>query len=225
MEKARRYYEAYDDRYKQVHKESLTWFSDSNSKIVIDTINHYFNNRKINILEIGCGEGRDANFLLKEGFNVLATDISSTAINYCKKTYHEKAECFQVLNCLTDRLQMKFDFIYAVAVIHMLVKDDDRQSFYEFIYNQLCESGIALICSIGNGTEERKTDISQSFELQKRTHKSTGKELLIAGTSCRVVSFDTLLNEIKDNNFTLLNSGITSIEPDFPTIMYTIIKK
>ncbi|MDF2504074.1 class I SAM-dependent methyltransferase [Clostridium sp.] len=225
MEKAREYYEAYDDRYKQVHKESLAWFSDNNSKIVIDTINHYFNNRKIKILEIGCGEGRDANFLLKEGFNVVATDISSTAINYCKKNYQEKAECFQVLNCLTDRLQMKFDFIYAVAVIHMLVKDDDRQSFYEFIYNHLCESGIALICSIGNGTEERKTDISQSFELQKRTHESTGKELLIAETSCRVVSFDTLLNEIKDNNFTLLNSGITSIEPDFPTIMYTIIKK
>lgn len=95
MEKARRYYEAYDDRYKQVHKESLTWFSDNNSKIVIDTINHYFNNRKINILEIGCGEGRDANFLLKEGFNVLATDISSTAINYCKKTYHESQNVFK----------------------------------------------------------------------------------------------------------------------------------
>ncbi len=225
MEKARKYYEAYDDRYKQVHKESLAWFSDNNSTIVIDTINHYFNNRKIRILEIGCGEGRDANFLLKEGFNVLATDISPAAIDYCKKNYQEKAEYFQVLNCLTDRLQMKFDFIYAIAVIHMLVQDEDRQSFYTFIYNQLSESGIALICSIGDGTEERKTDISQAFELRKRTHESTGKELFIAETSCRVVSFDTLLKEIKANNFTLLNCGITSIKPDFPTIMYTIIKK
>ncbi|MGB4659987.1 MAG: hypothetical protein WBI07_12455 [Mobilitalea sp.] len=120
---------------------------------------------------------------------------------------------------------MKFDFIYAIAVIHMLVEDEDRQSFYSSIYNQLCESRIALICSIGNGTEERKTDISQSFELQKRTTESTGKELFVAGTSCRVVSFDALLKEINDNNFTLLNSGITSIKPDFPTIMYAIIKK
>lgn len=225
MEEIRKYYEAYDDRYKQVHKEFLAWFSNNNSTIVIDTINHYFNNRKIKILEIGCGEGRDANFLLKEGFNVLATDISSTAINYCKNNYQEKAEYFQVLNCLTDRLQTKFDFIYAIAVIHMLVQDEDRQSFYEFIYKQLSESGIALICSIGDGMEERKTDISQAFNLQKRTHESTGKELFIAGTSCRVVSFDSLLKEIKDNNFTLLNSGITSIKPDFPTIMYAIIKK
>lgn len=221
----KKYYEAYDDRYKQVHKESLTWFSNSNSTIIIDTINYYFNNRKIKLLEVGCGEGRDANFLLKEGFNVLATDISPTAINYCKKNFQEKAEHFQVLNCLTDRLQTKFDFIYAIAVIHMLVLDEDRQSFYEFIYNQLSESGIALICSIGDGTEERKTDISQAFDLQKRTHGVTGKELFIAGTSCRVVTFDTLSKEIKDNNFILLNSGITSIKPDFPTIMYAIIKK
>lgn len=223
MEK--KYYEAYDDRYKQVHKESFTWFSKSNSTIITDTINKYFNNRKIKILEVGCGEGRDANFLLKEGFDVLATDISPTAISYCKKNFQEKAECFQVLNCLTDRLQTKFDFIYAIAVIHMLVQDEDRLSFYEFIYNQLNESGIALICSIGDGIEESKTNISHAFDLQKRIHEATGKELLIAKTSCRVVSFDTLFKEIKDSNFILLNSGITSIKPDFPTVMYAIIKK
>jgi len=225
MEKARKYYEAYDDRYKQVHKESLTWFSDSNSAIVIDTINHYFNNRRIKILEIGCGEGRDANFLLNKGYNVLATDISSIAIDYCKKNYQEKAECFQVINCLTESLQEKYDFIYAIAVIHMLVQDEDRESFYDFIYNQLSESGIALICSIGDGIEERNTDISQAFDLQKRIHGTTGKELFLAGTSCRLVSFDRLSKEIRDNNFTLLNSGITSIKPDFPTTMYAIIKK
>ena len=85
IEKAKKYYEPYDDRYKQVQKESITWFSDNNPKIVIDTINYYFNNQKIKILEIGCGEGRDAHYLLKEGYDVLATDISSTAIEYCKK--------------------------------------------------------------------------------------------------------------------------------------------
>lgn len=221
----KKYYEAYDDRYRQVHNESLTWFSDYNSKIVIDTINEFFKNQNIQILEIGCGEGRDANYLLNKGFNILATDISSTAIDYCKQNYPDKAEHFQVLDCLTNNLQKKYDFIYAIAVIHILVLDEDRQSFYKFIYNQLSESGIALICSIGDGTEERKTDITQAFALQKRTHEATGKELFIAGTSCRAVSFDTLSKEIAENNFVLLNSGITSIDPDFPTIMYAIIKK
>ena len=225
MEKTKKYYEAYDDRYKQVHKESITWFSDNNSKIVIDTINHYYNNKNIKILEIGCGEGRDASYLLKEGYDVLATDISSTAIDYCIKNLPNNADCFQVLNCLTDSLPVKFDFIYAIAVIHMLVQDEDRQAFYKFIYYQLSETGIALVCSIGDGIEERKTDISKAFDLQKRTHNATGKELFIAGTTCRVVSFDTLSKEIRENNLTMLDSGITAIEPDFPTIMYAIIKK
>ncbi|MDF2588516.1 MAG: hypothetical protein K0S41_2357 [Anaerocolumna sp.] len=225
MEQSKKYYEAYDDRYKQVHKESLTWFSDNNSKIVIDTINHYFDNHNINILEIGCGEGRDAKYLLNKGFNVLATDISPAAIDFCKKNHPEQEDCYQVLNCLTDRLQDKFDFIYAISVIHMLVQDEDRQSFYKFIYDQLNESGIALICSIGDGMEERKTDISQAFNLQKRIHEATRKELLIASTSCRMVSFETLFKEISENNLTMLDSGITSIQPDFPTIMYITIKK
>jgi 2-polyprenyl-3-methyl-5-hydroxy-6-metoxy-1,4-benzoquinol methylase len=123
MEIPKKYYEAYDDRYKQVHKESLTWFSDNNSEIVINTINQYFDNNKIKILEIGCGEGRDAKFLLGKGFNVLATDISFNAIEYCKNNHPEQEECYQVLNCLSDRLQDKFDFIYAISVIHMLVQD------------------------------------------------------------------------------------------------------
>lgn len=56
----RKYYEAYEDRYQQVHEEALTWFSHNNSNIVIDTLNQYFKDNIIKILEIGCGEGRDA---------------------------------------------------------------------------------------------------------------------------------------------------------------------
>lgn len=224
-ESSRKYYEAYDDRYKQVHKESLTWFSENNSNIVIDTINQYFDKSQIQILEIGCGEGRDAQYLLSKGFHVLATDISNTAIEYCKRSYPEYTDCFQVLNCLVDRLQTKFDFIYAIAVIHMLVQDEDRQSFYEFIYDQLNQSGIALVCSIGDGSEEQKTDAAQAFHLLKRTHEATGKELFIAATSCRKVSFATLAMELADNNLTILDRGLTSIIPDFPTIMYVIVKK
>ena len=41
MKKEREYYEAYNDRYKQVHQKSLKWFSDSPSKIVDETIKKY----------------------------------------------------------------------------------------------------------------------------------------------------------------------------------------
>ena len=225
MKEQRRYYEAYDERYKQVHQKSLQWFSSLPSKIVEETITEYGISKISKILEIGCGEGRDAIYLMKNGYDLLATDVSPTAINYCKETFPYVSQSFKVFNCLTERINDKFDFIYAISILHMLVLDKDRNLFYQFIYEQLKENGIALICTIGNGYEEWSTDISKAFELQKRTHEVTGEEVHIAGTSCRVVSFDTLSREIDNNNLMLLDSGLTSIEPDFPTILFVVIKR
>lgn len=136
-----------------------------------------------------------------------------------------KTGFFKVLNCLTDRINESFDFIYAISVLHMLVLDNDRSAFYRFIYDQLNVSGIALFCTIGNGEEESSSDISTAFELQRRIHEATGEELYIAGTSCRKVSFDSLKKEISDNNLELIETGLTSIMPDFPTIMFAIVKR
>ena len=36
------------------------------------------------------------------------------------------AENFQILDCLSDKLDAQFDFIFAVAVVHMLVSEADR---------------------------------------------------------------------------------------------------
>jgi len=219
------YYEAYDDRYKQVHEKFLRWFSDENSKIVEEIMQKHNIVKNMDILEIGCGEGRDAFYLLKKGYNLTASDISKTVIDYCKTNYPEHSESFIILNCLKDKINKKYDFIFAIAVLHMLVLDNDRNQFYRFIYEQLKDTGIALICTMGDGKEEWLSDISTAFELQKRTHEGTGMELNIAGTSCRKVSFMTLNNEVSNNNLSLLESGITEIIPDFPVTMYAIVKR
>ncbi len=148
---AEKYYEAYDDRYSQVHQKSLTWFSDMNSVIVAETIAKYNLKRNDEMLEIGCGEGRDASYLLKQGYRLDATDISSTAIDYCKNAYPQHQSSFQVLDCLSSALEKRYAFIYAIAVLHMLVLDVDRNAFFRFIYAHLAEGGVALICSIGDG--------------------------------------------------------------------------
>ena len=118
----------------------------------------------------------------------------------------------------------KFDFIYAVAVVHMLVEDADRDAFYTFLRSHLTPDGIALICTMGDGEMERKTDIRTAFDLQSRTHEQTGKEVQIASTSCRMVSFDTLHKELYRNGLHILKEGLTAAPPDFPMLMYTVVK-
>ena len=220
----KKYYQAYDDRYKQIHAQDLQWSSEKPSKIVVETIQAYSLPTNPKILEIGCGEGRDAHLLLTQGFDVLATDVSSEAVNYCKKKFTDFAEYFQVLDCVTEKLGKKFDFIYAVAVIHMLVSDNDRNAFYRFIREHLSPNGIALVCTMGDGSFERQTDIHTAFDIMERIHGETGKTVQVANTSCRIVSFATFEKEIASNGLEIIKQGITAVEPDFPQMMFAVVR-
>lgn len=221
----RKYYEAYDDRYRQVHSENLRWFMEDPSQIVSDVIAEFGISKTDKLLEIGCGEGRDARFLLENGYDLLTTDISAEAIAYCRKEMPRYRENFQVLNCLADRLDGKFDFIYAVAVIHMLVLNEDRNGFYRFVREHLKENGIALICTMGDGIMERESDISNAFDLQERLHEESGQTVCIAGTSYRAVSFETFRRELAENSLLILKEGLTEVVPDYGEMMYAVVKR
>lgn len=221
----RKYYEAYDARYRQVHGQGLQWFDSAPSPIVGEIMQAFSLTSGHKLLELGCGEGRDAFPLLKQGYQLLATDISAQAIAFCREKMPEQAQQFQVLDCVGGSLKESFDFIYAVAVVHMLVENEDRKAFYRFIRGHLRETGIALICTMGDGTVERKSDIQRAFDLQERVHRQTGRTLLMAGTSCRMVSFPTFRQELEENGLEILQQGITAVEPDFPQMMFAVVKR
>ena len=218
-----KYYEAYDKRYKQVHDKGLAWSTNSNTEIVEEIIKKYHLDKE-NMLEIGCGEGRDARYLLNKNYNVLATDISQEAINYCIKNDIAHKNNYKVLDVLSDNSKDKYGFIYSVACLHMLVLDEDRNKYYKYIYNHLEDNGYALILTMGDGTKESVSDINKAFDDTKRTHQETNQKIEVATTSCRIVNFDTLFKEV-NNKFQIIEYGITKIEEHFDKIMYILIKK
>ena len=220
----RKYYEAYDDRYHQIHAEGLQWFYDTPSPVVLQTLQNYGITKEQPILELGCGEGRDAAFLLRQGYSLLATDISPAAIGFAQRKWPEFTDDFAVLDCVAGETDRKFAFIYAVAVLHMLVEDSDRDQFYRFIRTHLAPGGIALICTMGDGTLQRQTDIHTAFDLQERIHQQTGTTVRIASTSCRMVCFETLREELRRNDLAVLEDGFTSAPPDFPVLMYAVVR-
>lgn len=223
MEK--KYYEAYDDRYCQVHRENLQWFADTPSPIVGEVLERFSIPKSAKILEIGCGEGRDGGALMDQGYDVLATDVSPAAIAYAKKRFPSFGERFQVLDCLQEHLNEKFDFLYAVAVVHMLVPREDRNGFYSFLREHLKADGLALIGTMGDGQMERQSDVNTAFECQERIHEQSGKKVQVAGTSCRVVPWTHFFEEIQRNGLVVVESGMTAVEPDFPIMMYAVVKR
>ena len=134
---SRKYYAAYDERYKTVHARGLRWSSDASTPIVMEVIKKYNIRHDHHLLEIGCGEGRDSKTVLDQGYPLMATDISNEAIAYCKKVMPQYESSFSILDCLSDQLNTQFDFIFGIAVIHMLVLDEDRNGFYQFIHHHL----------------------------------------------------------------------------------------
>ena len=117
----RKYYAAYEDRYKTAHQKGVSWAGDKNSPIVLEVIQKYNIQLEDNLLEVGCGEGRDSRAVLESGYNLMATDISKEAVEYCKKIMPEYEGNFGVLDCLSDYLDKTFDFIYGIAVIQMII--------------------------------------------------------------------------------------------------------
>ena len=219
----RRYYEAYDQRYRAIHAEGKRWFSDAPSAIVREVLERFHVPEDAPMLELGCGEGRDALPLLSQGCNLLSTDVSPEAIGDCRRRFPAYAQRFQVLDCVNGTLEGRFRFIYAVALIHMLVPDADRQAFYRFLREHLTEDGYALVCSMGDGTETRQSDISTAFELREREHE--GRRVLVAGTSCRMVTMEEFTFEIRESGLRAAEIGRTAVPPDFPEMIYAVLRK
>lgn len=219
----REYYEAYDDRYRQIHSEGLQWFDDAPSPIVMETMREFNISPQSAILELGCGEGRDAFALLARGYSLLATDISAEAIHYCQHRQPEHAACFQVLDCVRGTLAGRFDFLYAIAVLHMLVRDEDRAAFYAFLRTHLAPGGLALVCTMGDGETERQSDIRTAFSLQPRVHEQTGRQVEIASTSCRMVSFAAFEREWTQAGLCARKTGVTKTVPGFSEMMYAVL--
>jgi len=221
---SRKYYEAYDLRYRQVHEKGLAWFDEAPTPIVGQTVKKYALDQAAPMLEIGCGEGRDAIALLRAGYTLQATDVSPHAVAYCKAKFPRWAKHFFCLDCLQEEPQEKYAFIYAVGVLHMLVEDDDRARFWRYIRRGLRKDGLALVLVMGEGDEHWQTDPACAFESRTRVHQKTGEAVEIASTSCRMVTTEELHGEIARAGLRLAEEGPAACV-DFPAAWYVVVEQ
>ncbi len=219
----KRYYEAYDERYKTAHARGIRWMGGEPTALVGEILDRYGVGREQPILELGCGEGRDAIPLLERGYDLLATDVSPEAVAYCRLLAPEHSDRFQLLDAVKGALPGRYRFIYAVAVLHMLVLPEDREGFYRFVREHLAEDGLALLCTMGDGTAERQSDIREAFELRERACE--GGTISVAATSCRMVSFPTWEKELSRAGLARVEEGVTAVEPEFDVMMYAVVRK
>ena len=118
------------------------------------------------ILEVGCGNGRDATFLASQGHLVTGLDRSSEAIELCKKLYSDDSLEF-FFGTITDIAKInkkKYDLIYSRFVIHAMSLNEEIKTL-NMSHKLLNKDGQFFIeCRSINDPLSRKGDILSNTE-------------------------------------------------------------
>lgn len=93
------------------------------------------------ILDIGCGSGRNANYLEKNGFKVLGYDWSEEAI---KKAQSEGNATFRIKNIMTESWGLgQYDIVIDFGCFHFF-PPELRSHYHEQLNNVLKSAGIYI---------------------------------------------------------------------------------
>jgi cyclopropane fatty-acyl-phospholipid synthase-like methyltransferase len=93
------------------------------------------------LLEIGCGSGRDASFMVNNGYDITAIDGSKNMIEEAKKIHPELFEKLFHQTLPNDlNFDKKFDGIYSIATLMHLSEYDLRKTISN-IYHLLNQNG------------------------------------------------------------------------------------
>jgi len=102
--------------------------------------------KQIKILDIGCGEGKDAVFFARCGYDVSAFDISEAGLEKTKRLADKANVNLRVFraNICDYRLDEKYDVLYSSGVLHYIKTElrDEIMSNYKANVN---EKGIAAL--------------------------------------------------------------------------------
>lgn len=108
----------YEERY-QV--DGYYWGIEPND-LAFEVLKRKYPTRPLKLLEIGCGEGRDAVFFAKNGFIVTAFDVTESGIEKAKRLaeIHQVDVDFFKADLRQFRAEETYDVIYSSGVLHHL---------------------------------------------------------------------------------------------------------
>ncbi|MCM1522917.1 MAG: methyltransferase domain-containing protein [Ruminococcus sp.] len=91
--------------------------------------------RPLKLLDIGCGEGKDAVFFAKNGYKVSAFDITRTGIEKAKRLAEKHRVCVNFFRAdVRDfRPENEFDIIFCSGVLHFIPNELRGEIFGSFL--------------------------------------------------------------------------------------------
>jgi 2-polyprenyl-3-methyl-5-hydroxy-6-metoxy-1,4-benzoquinol methylase len=120
------------------------------------------NEKDCRVLDLGCGQGRDALFIARKGHRVVGVDVSETGISQMLED--ARKEDLNVDGMVADIVEFEpegeYDVILLDRVLHMLKDNDDRLAVLETVSRHTKLGGFVLIAD----TPKNKGVLVKFFE-------------------------------------------------------------
>lgn len=130
------------ENYYRLPKENIPWFNwGKPDKFVVDFINYYSLKEKSNILDAGCGVGRNSRYLAEKNYIVTGIDLSDFAIQIAKKNVPQ-GSFFAGDICKNQFKTSFFDAIIDVGCLHGNPDKKRREIIKE--YERISKKGAKL---------------------------------------------------------------------------------
>ena len=114
------------------------------SKFAKDILKYLDSGKKL--IELGCGNGRDAMFLANNNISVVAIDQSESSINNLKQSVsNNNIECVVDDFIKTKLLKREsFDYIYSRFTLHS-ISEEQEEKLLKRVYEGLKKDGLFLV--------------------------------------------------------------------------------
>jgi bifunctional enzyme CysN/CysC len=170
------------------------------------------------VLEVGCGNGRDAAYFAAEGWDVTAIDRSSAAIESCK-AQHRGPRGLSFVQGTIDELSLSrssFDVVYARFVLHAMALSEER-SFLAAATRVLKPGGLALLeCRSIHDPLAREGEVLSPTE---RIHGHYRRFIVPEGIATRVIDAGLGVETLGES------SGLAKHAGEDPVVVRLIARK
>lgn len=120
--------------YSEVYKDDDFYWGLQPNELCYDVLKLYPPNGHVKLLEIGCGEGKDALFFARNGYDVTAFDIAHSAIDKVYRLadrYRVFIKAFRA-DIKEYRLEDDFDIIYSSRSLHHMRPDFRKEIITDY---------------------------------------------------------------------------------------------
>ncbi|MFK7779959.1 MAG: class I SAM-dependent methyltransferase [Candidatus Gracilibacteria bacterium] len=125
------------NKYYIKNKISISWGYKEIDSHIVDFLNFYTFENGNNILDVGCGYGKNAIYLLSNNFIYYGIDIANEPISYAKSNYPKGN--FYLKDILTLETNFIFDTIIDAGCLHVNKPENWNKILNK--YNRLLEKG------------------------------------------------------------------------------------